>query len=314
MRLLEFWVALIIAVFSVVSLAQNSAVEITGFADFFYEAQHGEDRPDDFNFGQVELDIETLIEEKVAISAAIAFDAETETFGLGAFTIEIPLIGTDGPHFRRGGLDHTGIIVGQFDVPFGLDWKVYPSIDRKMVTAPLIVDYTHDSWNDLGVQGIVRHDRFELSVMLTNGFDFEVGYGNAGTFVGYNGIGYDSESPVITVSTVETKMAMGGRLGIQAHDYLALGLSYAQFLNHDDKIDMTLMGADVQFDYLDFHAKAEYIAHGLGLSGSNEVTNTGLYIQCLYDFGQESNIWNRKRRTLHPAFLFDETLTLRICR
>ncbi|MFC1563503.1 hypothetical protein ACFL6G_01145 [candidate division KSB1 bacterium] len=235
-------------------------LEITGFADYY--TIRGVERTEEssYQFGQVEVDLETNIDEKVVIGAAIAFDPGSETFGMGAFTVDFRLFGNEEGHFRTGSdVNTSGIMIGQFDVPFGLDWQVYPSIDRKLVTGPVAVENLHDYWNDYGFQAYIDTRYFNAVVYGTNGF------------------GYDD---------VDLNLSMGGRFGFRPHESLEIGSSYASFMNENNKSDMSLLGFDAQFSYDAFSFKSEYITRKNGLLGGHTLTSTGYYAQGLYDFGK----------------------------
>ena len=221
----------------------------------------------DFQMGQVEVDIEANIAEKTVIGAAIAYDNETETFGLGAFTVDFHLFDSEGSHFNPvSGIDHSGVIVGQFDVPFGIDWHVYPSIDRKLVSAPIIIENTHDGWNDYGLQFYAENNRFNAIAYGANGFSYETGETDA------------FGEPVMA----EISVASGGRLGISLNQYMEIGGSYAGFFNNSSKIDMSLAGADVQFNYENLSLKGEYIAFSTALDSDVSNKSNGFYGQGLY--------------------------------
>ncbi|MFC1614719.1 hypothetical protein ACFL5K_05425, partial [Gemmatimonadota bacterium] len=237
-----------------------SPIEITGFGDFSYAARQEAEEGDNLALGQAEIDLETIYDDKIVMTAAIAYDPGAETFGLGQFTVDFQLFGSEGDHFQSvKGIDHAGFIVGQFDVPFGLDYQVYPSIDRKMVTGPLAVANTHDFWNDYGFQAYAENRWFNAVAYGTNGF------------------GYDE---------VEMNISTGGRLGIKPHELVEIGTSYAGFYNGDRQLDMALVGFDLQFNYQSFSFKGEYIEHKMSIAGGEPVTNTGFYGQGLYDFGR----------------------------
>ncbi|NQU06180.1 MAG: hypothetical protein HQ568_08820, partial [Calditrichaeota bacterium] len=115
-------------------------VDISGFCNLLYD-----DDTNGTGFGQLEIDLEAEVAENIVIASAICYDAESEAFGSGALVIDFHLFGSEGSHFRPAqNVDHSGIIVGQFDVPFGIDLNYYPSIDRKLVSGPLVVGNTHD--------------------------------------------------------------------------------------------------------------------------------------------------------------------------
>ena len=237
-----------------------SPIEISGFGDFSYAARQAREEGDNLSLGQVEVDLETVYNERIVLTAAIAFDPRSESFGLGQFTVDFHLFGSEGDHYRSaGGINHSGIMVGQFDVPFGLDWQVYPSIERKMVTGPVAVAGTHDYWNDVGVQAYAANKWFNAVVFGVNGF----GYGE-----------------------LEMNMAVGGRLGLKPHQAIELGASYAGFLNGSNKLDMSMTGFDLQLHYQAFSFKEEYIAQKIGLAGKDVISRWGFYGEGLYEFGR----------------------------
>ncbi|MEE9553963.1 MAG: hypothetical protein V3W18_06655 [candidate division Zixibacteria bacterium] len=273
------------AEFTQESFDDSIPLEITGFGDLFTAFYKGDETNNDFEIGQVEVDLETNIDEKIIIGAAIAYDAESETFGLGAFTVDIHLFDIDAGHFRPiNGIDHSGVIIGQFDIPIGIDWYVYPSIDRKLVSAPLAATMTHDGWNDYGIQGYVDTRYFNAVVYGVNGFGYQTAYDSIGTFLGYNEWGYDPEDPTLDIQDSEMKFSFGGRIGVKPHELVEIGGSYGGFANQEDKLDMALTGFDIQFHYENFALKGEYISHKIGIADDNEQINSGYYGQGTYDF------------------------------
>ena len=232
-------------------------LEITGFGDFLYVGSE-----EQFETGQVEVDLETTLDDRIGLSAAIAFGGES--FELGAFTIDFHLFGSEGDHFRPAtAVAHSGLIIGQFDVPFGLDWLVYPSIDRKLVSGPVVVENSHDFWNDYGVQGYLETEYVNAVAYAVNGFGYEGGE-----------------------EEIEMKIAGGGRVGIKPHALLEIGGSYAGFFDEGNELDMSLIGVDGQFSIGNFSAKGEYVLHRLGQAGENKIEQTGFYGQGMYEFGR----------------------------
>ncbi len=262
-------------------------LEITGFGDIYSAFRQGDGENNDFEIGQVEIDLETNVDEKIIIGAAVAYDPGSETFGLGAFTVDFHLFDTKGGHFRPvSGIDHSGIIVGQFDVPFGIDWHVYPSIDRMLVSAPLVVETTHDGWNDYGVQGYAEGQWYNAVIYGSNGFGYQAAFDSVGTFLGYNEWGYDPEDPTLDIQDWDMKISFGGRVGITPNEVIEVGGSYGGFMNQNDRMDMALMGVDLQLNNENFSLKGEYISHQLGIAGDTTLTNSGYYAQGTYDTGK----------------------------
>ena len=250
------------------AILAQCGLTISGFADFRYSMPNSDEESSGYDVGQIEIDLATGIGKFTNVEAALAYDPDTEAFGSGAFIIDFHLFGSAGDHLRSvEGLNHSGVLIGQFDVPFGIDWQVYPSIDRKLVSGPLVVENTHDSWNDIGVQAYVEQPLYNFVAYSTNGF------------------GYEYEDSNGTPMKVEMKSALGGRFGFKPYDMLEIGGSYATFRNKDGKPDMTMTGVDFQFNYESLALKGEYISHVQGLE-TKSVSHSGYYAQAAYDFGK----------------------------
>jgi hypothetical protein len=233
-------------------------MEITGFGDFNRVFQQGTKSGENM-LGQVEFDIETSYDEKIGIVAAIAFNGES--FELGEFDVDFHLFSSEpgAGYFLSEGIDNAGILAGQFDVPFGLDYMVFPSIDRKMVTGPLAIENMHDYWNDYGVQFYADNQWFNAVVF------------------GLNGFGYEEQ---------EMRMALGGRFGLVPHESIEIGGSFANFIDEDYKRDMTMGGVDLQLFLGPVYIKGEYIRKTMALASDADNTDSGFYLQGLYDFGR----------------------------
>ena len=79
--------------------------------------------------GQIEIDLAKEISEFVSVEAALAYDSENETFGCGAFIIDFHIFGSEGRHLKSiEGINHSGIIIGRFDVPFGSGRAVHSGV------------------------------------------------------------------------------------------------------------------------------------------------------------------------------------------
>ncbi len=252
-------IAFLLLVSATSSPARETALSITGFGDALYTApRDSADVP--FSIGQIELDISSALSERTRISAAVAYNGTDDTFGSGEFFVEFLLSGAGLGHFRPiRGIDHSGIIAGQFDVPFGIDWEVYASIDRKLVSVPLAVENTHHLWNDVGLQ-----------------VHFDAGMVN-GVVYGVNGFSEDE---------TDIRYARGGRLALKPLPFLEFGGSYAGFVRSGGETDMSLAGADVRASYGPLALRGEYITRKRGLSGDSESTDYGYYTEGLLSAGR----------------------------
>jgi hypothetical protein len=241
------------------SSAREYHLNMSGFGDVLYSApRDSADVP--FSIGQIELDVSSKLSERIEVSAAVAYDRESGSFGSGAFFAEFLLFGTDGGHFRPIlGINHSGIIAGQFDVPFGLDWEVYASIDRKLTSVPLVVENTHHRWNDIGVQA-----HFNTGVVH-------------GVVYGVNGF---------SESAVKMQYARGGRLGLRPIPFLEFGGSLAGFVRPGGETDMRLAGVDTRMRFGPLTLTGEYITRKRGLSEGPEFTDYGYYAEGLLSAGR----------------------------
>jgi len=267
---------------------EGEFLAISGFGDLVYEIQQETEGNDaeTYNIGQAELDLESTFDPRFEIAAAIAFDAEGNQFGLGAFSVDFHIFGNEEDHFHSlEGVDHSGLIVGQFDIPFGIDWQLYPSIDRRLVSTPLVVENTHGGWNDLGVQGYLESGPFNAVAYFTNGFE------------------YEEECAGLCANPIdlESGRAFGGRLGLKPSEAFEIGGSYSYLPSREvvaesdiNSEKMTLFGADVQIHTGDLSLRGEYIAHGVDLeyTGASatplteSMTHSGFYTQAMYEFDE----------------------------
>jgi len=229
-----------------------SALEISGFGDFCNVRSRHNGTAGRYQIGQVEVDLSAAVDPRLGVDMAIAYDEEG--FGLGAFTTNFRLLGHGEDHFYTSqNIQSMGVVVGQFDVPFGIDWHVYPSIDRLLISAPLIVEGAHGAWNDYGVQGYVETRRTHWVAYLVNGAD---------------------------VGAAE--MAAGGRFGLRAGEGVELGVSLAGFFDDRERLDSDLLGFDAEVTLGAFAAKGEYIYRRL----EKQRDSRGFYAQGVWHFGR----------------------------
>lgn len=238
---------------------QSPALEISGFGDVQYAAPY-DSAGGAFALGQAEIDISASLTKTISASAALAYNGDEGTFESGEFFVDIHLFGGDDNHFRPvRGITSSGILAGQFDIPFGIDWEVYASIDRKLVTAPLAVESAHGLWNDTGVQVYAANDWINGVVYAVNGF------------------GYDD--------TVNIRYASGGRIGIKPVSILQIGGSYAGSVRSGGDADMSLAGGDARLDWRGLTLKGEYITRKTGLASGPETVSFGYYGEAMYQTG-----------------------------
>lgn len=243
---------------------QDTPLEITGFLDVLYTTDDQVAGEPDFRFGQVEIDLSACLSPNTCACVALARDDGTGAFTVGAATLEYLIAGNGSDcrhHYEKW--ERAGITVGRFDVPFGLDWRVYPSVDRRTVSAPDIVGATHDGWNEVGVCAFIEAPRYTVRAWATNGLNAELGDGDA--------------EPVL----LATESAAGARASVTPAAGLEAGLSAATFTAVADGQSMALWGADLAGASGRWALCAEYIRHDLdfGSGPVGDVTNQGWYAQ-----------------------------------
>ena len=174
-------------------------IDFKGFLDLQYN-----DSARVFQWGQLELDFLRKINESVTVEGAIAYNPELESFGIGAAFVDFTLFACKSNFcLITRFFDRAGIIAGQFYLPFGIDWKVYSSIDRKLVTAPLAVEETHGAWNDAGIMFYAEQRYVNLVLYQAN-------------FENPNSL------------DIITRRLSGGRIGITPFEGIEIGGSFAR--------------------------------------------------------------------------------------
>lgn len=222
-------------------------IHISGHGDIYGKIHQG----GNYHIGQAEINLNAAVNDRVSVEAAIAY--HNEQFEMGAFYAEFKLWGKNAEYFWYSPyIQSANLIVGQFDIPFGIDCRVYPSIDRKLVSAPLAVEQTHGCWNDTGLSFQFETHHINMQTYLVNGWKEE-----------------------------ETKLSLGGRLGITPSKHIEAGISFAGFLNHDNQWDELLAGSDLQMNLGILDLKGEYIYQKTALSKTHQESQYGFYGQGL---------------------------------
>jgi hypothetical protein len=234
-------------------------VELSGFGDIV-SSYRGPGLGSSFQIGQAEIDLTADLGRRVGAEIAIAY--ENEAFTMGAFVVGVTLYERAGGAGGFSGIDAVSISAGQFDVPFGIDWKVYPSFDRKLISVPLVVEGTHGAWNDFGATARLKGRWGNASAFAVDDLPIE---GAAG--------GENVESI--------GDYAGGGRLGLKPWRSLEIGASYAHGAGDSAASTQQLAGADVQYGIGRYAFKGEYIAHTFLPSSGAEFQSHGFYIQAL---------------------------------
>jgi FtsZ-binding cell division protein ZapB len=246
---------------------------ISGFFDAVSSYQNSQEDKIEFAMNQAEIDIESEISDRAAGCVAVAYNGETGNFELAVAELAISLYNSDDRFLKS--LDFG---TGQFDIPFGIDCRVYASIDRKLITGPAVVDETHGGWNDFGFYLSGETDPANFVVYWVNGFEATAEV----TEIVLN-LETDEEEELTEEINTTPAYAMGGRLGFTYIPGLELGTSFAFGINESGKSEMNLWGADLTFEYETFELKGEFIYHSSNRSIAEE-NSRGYYTQASYGF------------------------------
>jgi len=251
-----------------IEFGESRSLTISGFGDILADFQNKDDGST-FYIGQTEVDIESDLTEKFSIALAIAYD--NEAFAIGAFTVDCNLFtANDEAAPSLLGIESVTVGGGQFDIPFGIDWHEYPSIERKIISSPLVVENTHGLWNDYGGYLAIESE-----------------FGNAVAFMA-NGFCYEGCDPSGESLTTENLRSGGGRIGLIPHKSIEIGASVASVEGRNNTVDMLLGGGDFRISLKELKLKGEYIAHNLHSGEIGDFTNDGYYVQAQYGIGEIS--------------------------
>ena len=220
-------------------------LEISGFFDILYLIPEDAEAEMGFALGQLEINIESSVSPYISASGALAYgDGVME---VGAAFVDLHWMGAEITHpVHSEAVDHSGLIIGQFDVPFGADYQIIASPDRALITPPLAVEHTIDGWNDLGLIMYGGHEKWEAQGFLVNG---------------------DQDN-----------MAYGGRLTVNFSEYFNVGGSYATVLDRDNNPQVNFFGGDITVNYEPFEVTAEYLVKQDSVQ-VNQWDMTGYYVE-----------------------------------
>ena len=158
----------IIAISSLFLILQRTAlgqIKFSGFADILFHSSESR-----FQIGQMELDITSELHPAISFEGALALNPDTYCFEAGTGFIELTFPEEKGQHSARGAFfNHTGLSLGLFDVPFGLDWQHIASPDRRLVTPPLLNEKSINGWNDMGANFHTDIGITNLVIFIVNG-------------------------------------------------------------------------------------------------------------------------------------------------
>ncbi len=241
---------------------EGPQIKLSGFADLVYSSATPTPEDTFVRSNQAELGIETLLSPRVGFFMAPSWDGEA--MSLATAYVQFENHSTDEYVFSRH-LTGVGFVAGRFDVPFGIDWLSYPSIDRPLITPPSGVLGTHEGWNADGVMFLGCRKWFNLIVHATGGNDLvrETSAGDTEEWWG--------------------RHAEGGRLGVVPLEGLSLGGS-AAIITAAHHRQRRLLGADAMLRSGRLDMRAEYIDHRADADGQR-FEDHAWYVQGQWDFG-----------------------------
>lgn len=203
-------------------------VEITGFIDYRYDDAENAEGSFQFRPGNgAELDIASVFSPRLA--AQVTLVSGGGGFGLGPTFLDMNLK-DDGQHKVHGEMvDHSGVKIGLFDVPFGIESRYYSSVDRPTVSAPfLTARLFNGGWTDFGFDLYLANEcgregcpgPFTLDIFGVTGLQWNDGA---------DGVFGNSDDGLVTVPLVafSNDRTFGARLGYSVLPNLDLGGSFA---------------------------------------------------------------------------------------
>ncbi len=245
-------------IFVVLLLLNSYAVaqpELSGFFDGLSIFNSSEGNTHKFMINQFEFDVSYAHESHFSVGTAVAFNNETENMELAMAFVHYSFDGGPGKHPRREETyDHSALLIGKFDMPFGLDYLSFASIDRPTITQPLVIEKTIAGWNDIGIDFHMFAGNFKFDVWAVNGFA--------------EGIG------------------LGGNIRYTLFPFLEVGYSHSSDIVELEKREDWLNGVDLVLTTEIFQLKSEYLWMNGVYEGEQDTLTTsnmhkGLYFQLL---------------------------------
>ncbi len=239
-------------------------LEVSGFVDVLGQGQQGENTT--LGMGPFEIDFASEFSSKVSFEGAVV--VEGEEVGLGQTLVDFKLLNED----------KLGLQAGLLDMPFGIDYQVFATPDRKLVTPPLVTELMMDGgWGDIGVNLYGCAPRLNYNLYVVNG----MGYNN-----GEDGLyGTDDEGEGIESQLTDNNNSktVGGRIGVLPIKDLELGFSYARgpYLEGTAEQALSRIGGDIQFAYERLQIKGEFVKGEEEVSGDPDREHEGCYLQLL---------------------------------
>lgn len=254
---------------------QGADVLVSGHFDVLAVGRNAELGNNNFQIGQFAVDLAADLNPRVRAAMGLAYDVNEDVAISEAF-VDWNLYRWDGqPRDNPLGTLSLNVKAGQFDVPFGLDWRTYRSIDRPLVSVPMVIANTHRGWNDLGISARGMLTWANWSVFAVNGF------GTSSTLrLPQRPEPVDltaGETDVSSEDVIPTE-AYGARFGLIMSNQIEFGTSFAAGYTDNNDQDERLFGLDFTGQTERLELKAEFINHQRYRTTAKESV-FGYYIQ-----------------------------------
>lgn len=269
----------------------NGDIDVSGHLDVRAVEGNVAVGNNDFQIGQFIVDLSSNMNDNIKASVELAYASDAREMAVDEAYINWNLFTWDGTPRPDDpiGFTQTGFIVGQFDVPFGIDWRVYRSIDRPLVSIPLVITNTHRGWNDLGVQFYTETNWANLAVFAVNGFGTSPALRmDEVNQLPQSLIASDNDLTEADANIIPTE-AYGLRFGLLMNENVEFGTSFAAGYLEDNSQQSRLFGVDATMHFNDLELKGEFISRRREFTaGRNQ--DLGYYVQGLYNFGRQFGV------------------------
>ncbi|MCK5022441.1 MAG: porin [Candidatus Pacebacteria bacterium] len=228
----------------------RAEIELSGFVNSFY--QDGQSDNSSFGVGAFEIDFASEFSDRISFEGAVV--VEDGVAGVGQTLVDIKLLPEE----------KLGVQTGLIDIPFGIDYRVFATPDRKLVSPPLVTELMMDGgWGDTGINlyGSLLPLNYNIYVV--------------------NGMGEIAGVPVNQDADNNNAKTVGSRIGISPKEDVEVGFSYAQGAYLDDNTEeiFSRTGCDVQVSLGRIKVKGEYIAGEEEIPGASANEHRGYYFQ-----------------------------------
>lgn len=256
-------------------------MHVSGHFDVQAVSRNSELGNNNFEIGQLAVEMSSDLSKRVFAGLELAYGYDDQVKIDEAYVDWNVYRWNGQPRYNPLGTVSVGFMAGQFDVPFGLDWRDYRSLDRPLVSIPTVIANTHRGWNDLGVEMHGELTWANWSVFAVNGFGTSATLRLPNRPVPTNGLSAGADEAA-SDDVVPTE-AYGARFGLVMNKNIEFGTSFAAGYTDDNEQDERLFGFDFTGQTEQLELKAEFINHQRNRVGGKESVY-GYYLQGRYNF------------------------------